>query len=364
MTNDENTTTTALYRSIHAQPQAIRGLLVDWDMPTQAAQQLNSRGRILLAGIGTSYHAACIGEYLFRLAGVDAWAVHSYDFVTYPRPLRSDDAVVVLSHRGSKVHGVGAVQRARQAGVLTIGITGKGTKMRDVDVMIETVEQEVSSAHSISFTGTLTRLAQIAARLAALHGNMPVARQIEQGLALIPSFIEQVFLHEAMVRQVAQDVVARQRRVFIVGAGPNAAIAPEGALKEKEAAYVTAEGLELEQAIHGPFVGFEANDLVVIVSVKGPSQPRISDFLHALHEIGTRVLLLGAIPPNDEHLFAQDDWTQVELHTDVIEELTPLITVVPLQLLADFLASVRGVNADTFRADQEAYKRAGAAIRL
>ena len=54
----------------------------------------------------------------------------------------------------------------------------------------------------------------------------------------------------------------------------------------------------------------------------------------------------------------------VELHVDVVEELTPLVTVVPLQLLADFLASARGVNADTFRADQEAYKRAGAAIRL
>ncbi len=363
MTN-ETTATTALYRSIHAQPQTIRGLLADWDLPTQAAQQLNSRKRILLAGIGTSYHAARIGEYLFRLAGVDAWAVHAYDFVTYPRPLRSDDAVVVLSHRGSKVHGVGAVQRAKQAGVLTIGITGKGSKMRDVDVMIETVEQEVSSAHSISFTGTLTRLAQIAARLAALRGNTQVAQQIEQSLAVIPTYMEQIFLHEDSLRHVAQDFVAQQRRMLVVGAGPNAAIAPEGALKAKEAAYVTAEGLDLEQAIHGPFVGLEANDLVVIVSVKGPAQPRIADFLHALHEIGTRVLLLGMVPPEDTSLFTQGNWTHVELNTDVIEELTPLLTVVPLQLFADFLASARGVHADTFRADQEVYKRAGATFRL
>ena len=287
---EETAKTSALYHSIHTQPQAIRELLVDWDGPAEAAHKLSTRERILLAGIGTSYHAALIGEYLFRLAGADAWAVHSYDFVTYPRPLRSDDGVVVISHRGSKVHGIGAVQRARQVGVLTVGITGKGSPMHDVDIVLETVDQEVSAAHSISFTGTLTRLAQIAARLAALRGNAEVAQQIEQGLGLIPSFIEQVFLHENTLRQVAQDVVAQQRRVFIVGAGPNAAIAPEGALKEKEAAYVTAEGLELEQAIHGPFVGFEANDLVVIVSVKGPSQPRISDFLHALHEIDTREL--------------------------------------------------------------------------
>ena len=356
--------TTALYRSIHAQPQAIRELLVDWDEPTQAAQQLNTRERILLAGIGTSYHAALIGEYLFRLAGVDAWAVRSYDFVTYPRPLRSDDGVVVISHRGSKVHGIGAVQRAKQAGVLTVGITGRGSQMRDVSIVLETVEQEVSSAHSISFTGTLTRLAQIAARLAALRGNTQVAQQIEEGLGLLPTFIEQVFLHEDTLRQVAQDVVAQQRRIFIVGAGPNTAIAPEGALKAKEAAYVTAEGLELEQAIHGPFVGFEVTDLVVIVSVQGPALPRIGDFLHALHEIGSSVLLLGTIPTPATHLFTSEHWIHIALQADMVEELTPLLTVVPLQLLADFLAAARGVNADVFRKDQEAYKQASASFRL
>ena len=361
---EETAKTSALYSSIHAQPQIIRGLLADWDTPTQAAQELNTRERILLAGIGTSYHAAQIGEYLFRLAGVDAWAVRSYDFVTYPRPLRSDDGVIVISHRGSKVHGIGAVQRAKQAGVLTVGITGKSSQMRDVNIMIETVEQEVSAAHSISFTSTLTRLAQIAARLAALRGNTQVSQQIEQGLALIPTYIEQVFLHEDLLRQVAQDIVAQQRRIFIVGAGPNAAIAPEGALKAKEAAYVTAEGFELEQAIHGPFVGFEANDLGIIVSVKGPAQPRIADFLHALREVGIHILLLGAIPPDEVSLFTQEYWTHVELLADVAEELTPLVTVVPLQLLADFLAGARGVNADSFRRDQEAYQKAGAAFRL
>ncbi len=354
----------ALYSSIHAQPQAIRGLLADWDGPTEAAQQLHTRERILLAGIGTSYHAALIGEYVFRLAGVDAWAVRSYELVTYPRPLRSNDGVVVISHRGSKVHGIAAAQRAKLSGVLTVGITGKGSQMRDVDVVIETVEQEVSSAHSISFTGTLTRLAQVAARLAALRGNTQVSQQIEQGLALIPTYVEQVFLHEDTLRRVAQDIVARQRRVFLVGAGPNAAIAPEGALKAKEAAYVTAEGFELEQAIHGPFVGFEASDLVTIVNVKGPAQPRIADFLRALHEIETQVLLLGTIPSEETQLFTQGQWRHVDLVTDVVEELTPLVSVVPLQLLADFLASARGVNADSFRKDQDAYARASAAFRL
>ena len=355
---------TALYRSIHEQPQAIRELLTDWDGPTQAAQQLNARERVLLTGIGTSYHAAIVGEYLLRLAGIDAWAVRSYEFVTYPRPLRSDDGVIVISHRGSKVHGIGAVQRAKQAGIFTVGITGKGSQMRDVDILLETVGQEISSAHSISYIGTLTRLAQIAARLAGLRGNTQIAQKIEQGLSVLPMAIEQLFQHEDVLRQIAQDVVMHQRRVIIVGAGPNAATAPEGALKAKEAAYITAEGLELEQAIHGPVVGFEASDLLITISVKGPAQLRIADLLQALHTIGTQVLLLGDIPSDAAGLFSHAGWTHVELTGETIEELTPLLAVVPLQLLADFLAAARGTDADSFRKDQETYKDATGKFQL
>src|SRR6266404_7097654 len=143
--------TTGLYRSIHAQPQAVRVLLADWDGPSRAAEKLSRTGRILLAGIGTSFHAATVGEYLLRLAGADAWSVRSFEFVHYPRPLRASDGVIIVSHRGSKLHGNLAVQHALEAKVATIGITGKNSKMQGPDVVIETVEQDPSSTHSISY---------------------------------------------------------------------------------------------------------------------------------------------------------------------------------------------------------------------
>src|SRR5579863_8984534 len=114
---------TGLYRSIHAQPQAMRDLLTDWDGPSQAAEKLVGAKRIFLCGIGTSFHAAAVGEYLMRLVGAEAYALRSFEFVHYPRPLYADDAVIVISHRGSKLHGNLAVQRAVDAKVLTIGIT-------------------------------------------------------------------------------------------------------------------------------------------------------------------------------------------------------------------------------------------------
>ncbi len=361
---------TGLYRSIHAQPAVVRALMADWDGPTQAAEQLARAKRIIVAGIGTSFHAATVGEYLLRFAGADAWAVRSFEFVHYPRPLRDDDAVIVVSHRGSKLHGNLAVERALANGVITIGITGRNSKMQGPSPILETVEQDPSSTHSISYTGALTRLAQVAARLAALNGLAEQARALEQGLASIPGLMEDILRREDSVQQVANEAVAHNRRLYYIGAGPNAVSGPEGALKAKEAAYVTAEGFELEQGIHGPQVAFEGEDLLIPISVPGPAQARMADFLLALSEIGSRVWLIGS-PPSEETaaLFDGTRWNYFSLGNDVDlasvpEELTPILAALPVQLLAEFLAAASGTNADSFRADQDAYKRAGARFRI
>jgi glutamine---fructose-6-phosphate transaminase (isomerizing) len=358
---------TGLYRSIHAQPQMVRTLLQDWEGPTQAAEQLASRKRLLLVGIGTSFHAATVGEYLLRSAGADAWALRSFEFVNYPRPLQADDGVIVISHRGSKLHGTMAVQRALGAGVLTIGITGKNSKMQGPQLVLQTVEQEPSSTHSISYVGALTRLAQIAMRLAQQNGHSEQAQRLEQGLAQLPALMEDILAREGEVRKVAQDAVTHQRRIYFVGAGPNAVTAPEGALKAKEAAYVTTEGFELEQAIHGPQVAFEQEDLLVPISVPGKAQARLGDFLLAMSEIGSHIWLIGEPPTSDSaELFQREHWKHFAVSdgVDLAEELTPLLAVLPLQLLADFLAAARGTNADSFRADQEAYTQAGMQFRM
>lgn len=358
---------TGLYRSIHGQPEALRALLADWDGPERAAEKLARAKRIFVAGIGTSFHAATVGEYLLRLAGADAWAVRSFEFVHYPRPLREDDAVIVVSHRGSKLYGNQAVQRALESGITPIGVTGRNSKMQGADPILQTVDQDPSSTHSISYTGALTRLAQVAARLAALNGLTQQAHSLEQGLGRIPGLMEDILSRENDVRQVADEAVAHNRRLYYIGAGPNSVTGPEGALKAKEASYVTAEGFELEQGIHGPQVAFETEDLLIPISVRGAAQARMADFLLALSEIGSRVWLIGEAPsPETAALFDGIRWKLFPLGdiAGLAEELTPMLTVLPLQLLAEFLAAARGTNADSFRADQEAYKRAGTRFRI
>src|SRR5262249_46606212 len=152
-------------------------------------------------------------------------------------------------------------------------------------------------------------LAQIAVRLAALKGRGKEAKYLEQGLGQVPQLMENILAREGVVREVAQEVVARQRRVYYVGAGPNAVTAAERGVKAKKEAYVTAEGFELEQAIHGPQVAFESEDLLIPISVKGPAQARLADFLLVLSEIGPRVFLIGEAPTGEtDELFKRDGW--------------------------------------------------------
>jgi glucosamine--fructose-6-phosphate aminotransferase (isomerizing) len=363
----QSDTTTKLYQAISAQPEAVRTLLTDWDGPTQAAQRLAGGGRVLLAGIGTSYHAAIVGEYLLRLAGCDAWAVRSFEFVNYPLLLRPTDSVIVLSHRGSKQHSVGALQRAVAEHIFTVGITGKHSQMQGAQLILETVEQDPSPTHSISYTTALTRLAQIATRLAALQARPQQAQQLEQNLAHIPSLMESILRRVDTLRHIAADVVTAQRRIYFLGAGPNAATAPEGALKAKEASYVTAEGFELEQAIHGPLISFEANDLIIPISVPGPAQARMADLLLGLSEINPQLLLLGDAPNAETAaLLQRPHWTRFALTEDVplLEELTPMLAALPVQLLANFLATARGTDPDSFRRDSAIYKRANERFSL
>lgn len=343
------------YETIQSQPRELRRLLTEgWEGADEAAARLASARRVFLIGTGTSLHACQVGEHLLRLAGLDAWAVPAMDFSLYPRPLRGDDAAIVVSHRGTKLFSVRGLKQAFAEGLSVIGVTGQGSPMEGPQVILRTVPQETSSCHTASYTTAMLVLAQIAVRLGALTGRTAAAN-LRPDLERLPDWVERVLLREDDVRAVAHDA-ARRPRLMYTGAGPNSPTATEGALKAKEAAYVTAEGLQLEQLIHGPLVAVQREDLAILVSASGPAAGRLRETAAALATIGTRTWIVGeAVEGASGDRFASEG---------VPELLSPLLLVVPLQLLAEFLAQERGANPDTLRADDPVYKEAMAKIPL
>jgi glucosamine--fructose-6-phosphate aminotransferase (isomerizing) len=257
--------------------------------------------------------------------------VPAFEFANYSPRIRADDGLVLLSHRGTK--------RFSQAALEGFGgqdhwlaITGEGSSLSGLGV-IHTVPQEQSPVHTASHTGAMLRLAQLAVALgsppwtAELHG---VPDAVHAALELRPHIVR------------ALDRLHLERVVHFVGGGPAHATALEGALKLREASFVSAEGHEVESILHGPLISLTAEDTVVMVAQPGPALQRTAEVAAAIYEIGAPTLAVG---PSAASLTAT-----VALKTPSVDErLAPIVNVVPLQWLALEVSRRLGVDADSFR---------------
>jgi glucosamine--fructose-6-phosphate aminotransferase (isomerizing) len=302
--------------------------------PPSALSRLSGRSRIFLVGTGTSFHGALVGQYMFRSAGIEAWAVAAFEFANYPPRFKDGDGLVLLSHRGSKRFSQAALDHFPSKDHW-LAITGEQSPLQGPGV-ITTVAQERSPVHTASHTGAIVRLAQVALALGSPPWKAELARlpnAIRAALALRPQVIQ------------AMDRLRLGRVVHFVGGGPTYATALEGALKLREAAYVSTEGHELESILHGPLISIDAEDSVVVMAQPGATLERTAEVTAALHEIGTPTLAVGPAA-------AQLTAATVRLETPAIDELlAPVVNVVPLQWLALEVSRRRGVDADSFRKD-------------
>ncbi len=336
---------TALYETIQSQPELAAELLAR-DDAAKVAEDLQRARRIYLIGIGTSFHAAQVGAFLLRAAGVEATAVHSADFAGYPYPLSRQDAAILFSHRGTKQYTVLAAELAATQCGLSLAITGQGRTLPLVGRTIQTAPQEVSSTHTATYTAALSVVAQLAVHMGAASLREP--------LASLPAAMRSVIQQEAVVRELAT-TLSKTARLMLAGWGPNAVTAAEGALKLKEATYACAEGMGVEPLLHGPLVALGDGDTLLVVQTDGPGTARTAEVCAAASAIGLRVWAVGSAPAGV--------MPAVSLPA-LPELLSPIVAVLPFQLLAAFLAEAWGTNPDSFRRDQPAYDQALAPINL
>jgi glutamine---fructose-6-phosphate transaminase (isomerizing) len=256
-----------MQETIAAQPAELRRLLADEAPIGPAAGRLRGR-RVLLVGTGTSWHAASIGAWFLRAAGVEAWAVQAMDAALGgPRPA-AGDGLILLSHRGTKLYTTAVVERARADGAAVVSISARGVAGAD----IETVEPERSSAFTASHLGALMRVAQLAVALGADLELATVADAVAEVVDGPPIGVE-----------------PPARSLEFIGAGPNQWTAAEGALKIRETAYVAASGLAVEQYLHGPSVAVGPADTLVALNGGGPGEERLLAVARSAESVGVRV---------------------------------------------------------------------------
>jgi glucosamine--fructose-6-phosphate aminotransferase (isomerizing) len=297
--------------TMRTQPDELRRLLGDPGPARAAAQRIAGR-RAWLVGIGTSWHAAHHGAWLLHDAGLDAFALHAADVAPYARRFDSADAVVLLSHTGHTGYTAQALEAAREAGAAVVHVTGIGAGGD-----VETVAPETSYAYTASHTGALMRLAQIAEALGAGLGD----------LGAVPDAVARV------LDAPGPGVDPPDRLLELIGAGPNAWTAQEGALKIREASYVATEGLSSEQFLHGPSVALDRQDTLVVLDGGGPGATRTQAIATAMEVTDARVVRIA--------------------ERELGEPLSVFPLTVWVQRIALELAQARGVSPDRFRYEED-----------
>jgi glucosamine--fructose-6-phosphate aminotransferase (isomerizing) len=349
------TTDSVMYQTMHRQPSDLRGLLADgWEPAEEAAQRLAPARRVYVVGIGTSYHAALVGAWLLRAAGADARAISSFDFGIYPEAadLTPDDAVVVMAHSGVKTYSTASLVRASTLGATRISVGSLIAVHEGSQQVLRTVERERSAAFTASHLAAMTVLAQIATVLGETHGPGRHVRRTDgfrEALQQLPDQVAEVLAREDDIAPIAREAAAR--RVYAVGAGPNEATATEAVIKVREAAQGWIDGLAIEQFLHGPIVAVNAGDMAVVVNMPGRAFERVGEITRVLDAVGVRVWLIG------QGVDGLSEPTVFPLPA-VPEMLSPLLAVVPVQILAYQMAVVKGINPDLFRRDEDRYAAA------
>ncbi|MHC4991412.1 MAG: glutamine--fructose-6-phosphate transaminase (isomerizing) [Planctomycetota bacterium] len=345
-----------MLKEIHEQPQALRqgmkgridereGHVVLGGIADHARDLVKAR-RIIIVGQGTAYHAAMVAEYLMEdLAKIPTEVDFSSEF-RYRNPIIEEGTVVIaISQSGETADTLAALQEAKQRGALALGVVNVvGSSLaRETDAGVYLrVGPEIGVASTKAFLGQVlvsTLLATFIGRRRFLSTDY-VGRLLGE-LETVPDHLEKVVGLSDQIRDTTARYVDRDNWLFL-GRGYNFPVAMEGALKLKEISYIHAEGMSAAEMKHGPIALIDDGMPVVFVATRGTQYEKVVSNIEEVRSRGGHVIVV-ATEGDDE---IRNHCEEVLYVPDVSEPLQPLITVVPLQLLAYHAAVLRGKDVD------------------
>ncbi len=310
------------------------------------AKQLTMAKRIVLTGQGTALHAATIGEYLIEdLARIYSVAEYGSEF-RYRNPIIEENTVVVaVSQSGEMADTLAALIEAKERGALALGVVNVvGSSIaRETDAGVYLrVGPEIGVASTKAFTGQVAVLTLVALYLARRrHMSADQCADMIRELEQVPDKMERILEHDARIRTVTEKYIDRDNWLFL-GRGYNYPTALEGALKLKEISYIHAEGMPAAEMKHGPIALISDGMPAVFIANRGRQYEKVISNIQEVKSRGGRIIAVAT--EGDEHIKTLAD--DVFYVPDVPECLSPMLTVVPLQLMAYHAAVLRGHDVD------------------
>jgi glutamine---fructose-6-phosphate transaminase (isomerizing) len=343
-----------MLKEIHEQPRAVTDTIRDRISAATGEAFIDGfeidvaklRG-ITIVACGTSYHAAIVGQFLIEsLARIPVEVDLGSEF-RYRDPLIGpDDLLVVISQSGETADTLAALREAKKKGARVLAVcnvVGSTIPRESHGVLYTHAGPEIGVASTKAFTTQLAAMVLLAIVLGRRSGALSegAGKELIKDLSAIPLQMKEVLDHAATV-QVISRRYSTARDFLFLGRGINYPIALEGALKLKEISYIHAEGYPAGEMKHGPIALIDEHMPVVVLAPRGSHYEKI---ISNLSEVRARQGKVIAVASRGDSEIGNmvDDVIQIP---DVRPELQPLLTVLPLQLLAYQVADIRGTDVD------------------
>jgi glucosamine--fructose-6-phosphate aminotransferase (isomerizing) len=310
-------------------------------------QKLINAKRITITACGTSWHAGLVGEYLFEdIARIPVEVEYASEF-RYRNPIiYEDDIVIAISQSGETADTLAAIKMAKSKGATILGICNVigSTIARETDAGSYThAGPEIGVASTKAFTAQVTVLTLMALQIGYKRGTLSQSEfnRLLVELDQIPDKIARALELNDQIKEIAE-IYKNHSNALYLGRGYEFPVALEGALKLKEISYIHAEGYPAAEMKHGPIALIDEEMPVIVIASKGPLYEKV---VSNIQEVKARKgKIIAIVTEGDTQVKAMADHV-IEIPR-VSEGLSPLISVIPLQLLSYHIAVLRNCNVD------------------
>jgi len=311
-------------------------------------KQFLSADRIIIAACGTSWHAGLVGEYLFEeLTRIPVEVEYASEF-RYRNPvINASDIVIAISQSGETADTLAALKLAKERGAFIYGIcnvVGSSIARLTDSGTYTHAGPEIGVASTKAFTTQLTVLILLALHLGHKKGTIDhdTYKRLCKELAHIPDLVAKTLeMNKDKVLEIAREYKDVSNCIYL-GRGYNFPVALEGALKLKEISYIHAEGYPAAEMKHGPIALIDENMPVVFLA---PSKGHYEKVVSNAQEIKARKgKIIAVVTEHDTQMSSLADHV-LEI-PEVDEIFSPILSVIPLQLLSYHIATMRGCNVD------------------
>jgi glutamine---fructose-6-phosphate transaminase (isomerizing) len=310
------------------------------------AQTMQKARKLVITACGTSWHAGLIGRYVMEeWARLPTEVEYASEF-RYRNPiLDSRTPVFFISQSGETADTLAALREARLKGAPCLGICNVvGSSIpRSTDAGVYThAGPEIGVASTKAFTAQVAALTMLAAWVGRMRGlSIGKGKEIIEALTKIPDQIDSITAQSEYFKSIASDI-KEAANCLCLGRGLQFPVALEGALKLKEISYIHAEGYPAAEMKHGPIALIEKGMPVIVIAIRDATYDKIGGNIQEIKARGGKVIAI--VNEGDKDIASQSDHV-IEVPR-VMPELAPLLTVIPLQLLAYHLAVLRGCDVD------------------